>query len=286
MVVADDAPKKKLLVIGVDGCRFDALRTAKTPNLDRLISEGVLAEPVRIYPERYRGADTISGPGWSSILCGVWADKHGVLNNEFTSPNYDEYPHFFTLLKRARPSATTATFSDWDMIDKHITRDADVRRHFPTEVIGYDAADVQIAKEAAKELRDGDATATFVYFGQVDENGHAHGFHPSVPEYIAAIERVDHYVGDLMRAIAARENSAKEDWLVLVTSDHGGAGTGHGGGHDDPVVAVSFIIASGKSMNEVAVDDDYGLVDVVPTGLRHLGVEMKPEWGLDGAGLE
>lgn len=282
---AADGPVKKLLVIGIDGCRFDALRAAKTPNLDRLIDEGVAVEPIRIFPARYREADTISGPGWSSILCGVWSDKHGVMDNRFTSPNYDKFPHFFVLLKRAQPDAVTATFSDWDMIDKHITRAADVRRHFPTDVIGYTAADSLIAKEASKSLREGDATATFVYFGQVDESGHAHGFHPSVPKYTAAIERVDGHIGDLLEAIAERKNAANEDWLVLVTSDHGGKGTGHGGGHDDPEVAVSFIIASGKALKGAKVSGEYGLVDVVPTGLAHLGVEIDPSWGLDGKGI-
>lgn len=282
---AEEEPTKKLLVIGVDGCRFDALRSAKTPNFDRLIAEGVVAEPIRIYPSHYREADTISGPGWSSILCGVWSDKHKVMNNEFKSPNYDEFPHFFTRLKEARPDAKTASFSDWDAIDKFITRDADVRRDFPVEVIGYDAADEQIAEAAAEELREGDATATFVYFGQVDENGHAHGFHPSVPQYIASIERVDGHLGKLLEAIAARQTFSDEDWMILVTSDHGGKGTGHGGGHEDPDVAVSFIIASGAGMKGKEVEGPYGLVDVVPTGLRHLGVKIDPAWKLDGRGI-
>ena len=77
---------KKLLLIGIDGCRFDALRSANAPHLDGLIADGVAFEPIRIFPERYREADTISGPGWSSILTGVWADKHGVLDNEFAAP--------------------------------------------------------------------------------------------------------------------------------------------------------------------------------------------------------
>jgi hypothetical protein len=46
---------------------------------------------------------------------------------------------------------------------------------------------------------------------------------------INTIESVDAKVGSLMTAIQQRPNYANEDWLILVTSDHGGLGTSHGG---------------------------------------------------------
>jgi len=36
-----------------------------------------------IVNERHQGSEPSSGPGWSSILTGVWADKHGVDGNSF-----------------------------------------------------------------------------------------------------------------------------------------------------------------------------------------------------------
>jgi len=282
---AEKAPVKKLLVIGIDGCRYDALRRADTPNIDRLLEQAAVAEPIRIYPARYREADTISGPGWSSILTGVWADKHGVLDNEFKSPNYEEYPHFFALLKQARPEAVTASFSDWAPIAEEIVSHADVVRSFPSEKESYVQGDADVTEAAAQLLENGELTAVFVYLGQVDETGHAHGFHPSVPQYMDAIERVDRHIGELMEAIANRNDRAAEDWLVLVTTDHGGRGTGHGGGHEDPDVAVSFIIASGPSVKPGPIDGESSLVDLVPTGLTHLGIEIDPAWKLDGLPL-
>ncbi len=281
-------PIKKVLLIGIDGCRFDAVRAADAPHIDALIEHGALAQPIRIFPERYRGADTISGPGWSNILTGVWADKHGVLDNEFKIRHYDKFPHFFTLLKQVQPQAYTASLADWDCIYKYIVSDADINTPFPLDekekvAQAYAAEDAKVAEAAVKILDEQDPTALFVYFGQVDETGHADGFHPSVPTYVAAIERVDGHIAQVLKAMSRRPHYAQEDWLVLVTTDHGGQGTSHSKGHDDPDVACSWLIVSGPSAEAgKRITDSNGQVDVVPTALAHLGVKIDPKWQLDG----
>ena len=83
---------QRVLMIGIDGVRPDALAAARTPNLDRLIRTGAFTDTTQILGTRYSKNDTISGPGWSSILTGVWADKHGVHDNEFTGKNYRMLP--------------------------------------------------------------------------------------------------------------------------------------------------------------------------------------------------
>ena len=63
-------PSSRVLVIGIDGVRSDALTAANTPNIDALMSAGVYS------PDALNDDITISGPGWSDILCGVRSDKH------------------------------------------------------------------------------------------------------------------------------------------------------------------------------------------------------------------
>ncbi len=105
-------PSPKVFVIGIDGCRPDALKSAKTPNLDALVDAGILFTGTDIRePEGTDKADTISGPGWSNLLTGVWPDKHHVLDNEFSNPNYQKFPHVFVRLKEAHPQSVTASFS-------------------------------------------------------------------------------------------------------------------------------------------------------------------------------
>lgn len=278
-------PAKKVLYIGIDGTRFDAIEKADTPNLDALMKNGIHSPSCQILGDRYKKNDTISGPGWSSILTGVWADKHGVHNNTFAGMNYKDFPHFFARLKEVRPQAKTASYVTWEPIFKHITSAADESLNFEQKdhgILDYDRYDTQATDATVKQLTEGNPDALFLYIGQVDVAGHAKGFHPTVPEYVAAIERADKLVGRAVAAMKTRKTFAAEDWLVLVTSDHGGKGTGHGGGHTTPEILNSFLIVSGASAKRGVFADPVYLVDAPVTALAHLGVKAKDDWKLDG----
>jgi len=278
-------PIKKVLYIGIDGTRFDAIEKADTPHLKALIANGIHSPTCLILGDRYKKNDTISGPGWSSILTGVWADKHGVHNNTFVGRNYTEYPHFFARLKEVRPEAKTASFVTWEPIHKFVVSAADVSVNFEEKdhgILDYDRYDTAATDAAVKHLAEANPDALFLYIGQVDVAGHAKGFHPTVPEYIAAIERADKLVGRAIAAVKARKTFADEDWLILVTSDHGGKGTGHSGGHSTPEILNSFLIASGASAARGTFEQQVYLVDAPVTALAHLGVKPKDDWKLDG----
>lgn len=272
---ADDVPTNRLLVIGIDGCRPDALAAAQTPNLDALIKAGAFTDKTQILGDRYRDNDTISGPGWSSFLTGVWADKHGVNDNSFAGKNYEPFPHFFRRIKDRWPKARTGSFVDWEPIDTHIVEAADVRVVHPAKgAINYAENDIVLAREASQFLSSGEPHVAMVYFGAVDETGHAHGFHSNVPEYMHAIETVDERVGEVVRAMKQRANYAKENWLVVVSTDHGGKDKGHSDGHKVPEILTTFLIVSGPSSAKGKIDQPTFIVDVTATGLAHLGVEI------------
>jgi predicted AlkP superfamily pyrophosphatase or phosphodiesterase len=283
-------PANKVLFIGIDGCRFDAIQAAKTTHLARLVAEGAYANNTLILGPRETKSDTISGPGWSSLLTGVWADKHGVLDNEFKNHALNDYPDFFVRLKSQQPKARTISIIDWAPIHLHIVTGATIaktslRPHVTPQgkvEQDYEAGDALTAETSVDLLTSDDPTAMFVYFGQVDETGHKHGFHPSVEPYIKAIQTVDGYIGQLLKAVHDRKTYQDENWLILISSDHGGKGTGHGGGHREPEIFNSFLILHGQSVQPGKIAAQTYLVDVPVTALTHLGVMIDPAWKLDG----
>ncbi len=276
-------PVKKVIFIGIDGTRWDALEAAETPNMDALMAKGALSVGTEIIAPRETKGDTVSGPGWSNLLCGVWPDKHGTIDNSFKGKNYTEYPHFFARIKESQPQAQTASFSDWGPIKANILSQADeVVAEDSHGAAAYADADARLAKACATHLREKNPDAVMLYLGQVDETGHAKGFHPKVPEYIAAIQRVDGLIGDVVTAIKARPTFAEEDWLVIIATDHGGIGTGHGGGRKIEEIRRTFMIVSGPSALVGKMEEQTYQVDVVATALTHLGITLKPEWKLDG----
>lgn len=286
LCLAAEPPTRHVLLIGVDGCRPDALQAAKTPHLDKLAAGGLVSLNTSILGPRPTTSDTISGPGWSSIFTGVWSDKHGVLDNSFKGSNYDDFPHFFARIKEVHPEAVTGSFSDWGPIAENIVSAATVKESpAPGKgggADGYRVSDIEVTRKAADFLKSHDPIATCVYLGQIDETGHAKGFHPSVPEYIAAIERVDAHIGEILMAVAARPNIKNEEWLVIVTTDHGGEGTGHGDGHQNPDIRQVFLIVSGPHLDQTDAARQTYIVDGVATALTWLNIPLDPAWKIDG----
>lgn len=283
--IADEPKAKKVLIIGIDGLRPDALAVAKTPFLDALIKDGAYADNTQILGPRYQKNDTVSGPGWSSILTGVWADKHGVHGNDFRKTNFESYPHFFRRLKEVRPKARTASFVSWKPIAEKIVQSADVSVVTSVENKNageYAQAEWEHAGKAAQFLADDDGDAVFIYFGLVDSMGHTKGFHPEVREYLGAIKFTDQCVGAVLRGLVARKTFANEDWLVIVCTDHGGRGTSHSNGKDIPEIHNVFLIVSGSSAARGKIKEKTYLVDVAVTALTHLGVPIDTTWKMDG----
>jgi hypothetical protein len=281
-------PTRHVLVIGVDGTRLDALQKANTPHFDRMIAEGGISEDCQILGQRYQGNETISGPGWSSILTGVWADKHGVNDNSFEGKNYDRYPHFFSRIPLPDSAAATVSFDSWKPLHEHLIGPA--RNVLRSESIEQpDRTPIQLdqhmEKLAVEQLAQSGPKAMFVYFHQIDTTGHAHGFHPEVPQYIEAIVNVDRHLAGIMRAVELRARSKSEDWLIITCTDHGGRGTTHSGGHELPEIRQAFLILwqPGRKIGRKLPSSE--IVDIAPTALAHLRIPLDPAWDLDGKPL-
>lgn len=273
------AQTPKVLVIGIDGIRPDVLAEVATPHLDGLVAHGTFSAEART------GRPTVSGPGWSSFLTGVWPDKHGVTSNSFTGKRYDAYPDFLTRIERVRPSLVTFAAIDWlplaaDTMGGPVIGDApDTKVVLNGYVLGWAEADSMVVEASVAALRDTGVDAAFVYLGNPDEV--SHGTRSIGREYRDAIVLADRHVGRLLDAVRARPAHAAEDWLVIVSTDHGRrADGGHGG--DSPEESTIFYIASGPSAARGAPPEPPAIVDVAVTALAHLGIGIDPAWQLDG----
>ena len=109
--------EKKVLFIGLDGCRSDALDLATTPNIDALIENGLYFNDALC---SMNGQPTVSGPGWSSMITGVWFDKHGVTDNTFNGSNFSGFSQFNVILEESGQEFHTASFIMWAPIHTEI----------------------------------------------------------------------------------------------------------------------------------------------------------------------
>lgn len=270
----------KLLVLGLDGLRWDRIAAAPAPTLQALISGGLFAPSLL---DVGSGAPTLSGPGWSTMATGVWPERHGVRDNTLAGARFDAYPDFLTRLKHAHPDLSTFVAVDWPplveqgvfsaALDAHVVADG--------EENGYYVEDERLTAVATRLLRDQDPDAAFVYLGTVDIIGH--GWGAMSDQYLDGISKVDGWVGELLAAVRARPARATERWLVLITTDHGHRDEGDHGGFTDAERS-TFIIATGDGVAP-GRRDDHALVDIATTALHHFGVEPQPGWELAGRSL-
>ncbi|ELZ95837.1 hypothetical protein C440_06092 [Haloferax mucosum ATCC BAA-1512] len=272
----DGTSDEKVLVLGLDGVRWDKLRQANTPVFDRIREDGI-GGPSQLYGPPL--ADSSSGPGWSTIATGVWPDKHGVTDNSFEGKQYDTYPDFLTLMERENPDLSTFAIMDWDPLSEQGTfSDAiDVKAPVESSLSWWDSGE-RIVATARDRLRNQNPDALFVYWVLVDMVGHTKSV--GSDDYIEAIEQSDAWLGTLLDAIEARETRSEEDWLVVVTTDHGFEGFGHGGNTIQE--RTSFVYAIGDSISGQTPERQPEAVDIAHTALDHVGVTPAPGWDLDG----
>ncbi|AJT66886.1 hypothetical protein T261_5256 [Streptomyces lydicus] len=266
----------KVLVIGLDGAgRLDRVKDADTPALDGLMAAGITA-PTSLYANPM--ARTESAPGWSTIITGVWPDKHGVKDNSFTGADYTAYPDFLTRIERARPALRTYAIASWAPIPDRIFS-AEVDTRVATPDAEYDKG---TTARAVAQLKNGNPDAVFVQLDNVDHAGHSSG--AASQAYLDALHEADAQIGELLAALESRPAHAGESWLVLVTADHGHTDSGGHGG-STWAERQTFVIAAGSGLPAGTLRHDVRIVDIAATALHHLGIPADPAWKLDGRPL-
>lgn len=278
--------ENKVLLVGIDGIQFERFHSLSTPNFDRLHVE-------KAYTGGIDGAEsqqsTYSGPGWSTILTGVWANKHQVTSNGSGLAN-SEYPSLFKRIKEADNTRWVGSIVNWSPINtQFFTQDLST-----ADLVLSGLSDDQVTSQAVAQINSGAADFLFLHLDDPDHAGHSYCFGSA---YDNSITDSDARLGQLLDAVDTR-NAQGENWLVLVTTDHGRDTLGCGHGTQTSNEKTIFI-ASNQALNiehtEKVTDisnSDFGGIyghaaqtAIAPTVLRHLGITLDHNWKLDGTPL-
>ncbi|WP_307844361.1 alkaline phosphatase family protein [Actinospica acidithermotolerans] len=278
----DDARIRRVLVAGIDGVRLDLLDALDTPHLDGVRDAGFLA-PVLVDEQ----TPTMSGPCWATIATGVHVGKHGVWSNDFTGNRLGAFPDFTTRLARFYGRRTFVA-AGWDPLV--LARDGGPLFSAPSRLLyvnpeahtaeAWEQVDEEITVDAEAVLRRDPMDAAFVYLGAADETAHLHG---CGRRYRDAIENADARLGRLLAAVRGRPEYEREDWTVIVVTDHGHVEDGGHGGRST-LERTAWIAACGPDLAPgVAPDRELRHVDVAAHAFAALAIEPDRHWTLDGA---
>ncbi len=271
----DDGTEPKVLIIGIDGVRGDVAEISAQRNdsaFGRIVEEGAWSFNSSIGPY------AMSGPGWSSMLTGVWCDRHGVVDNSFFGSRLSSVPDLFEHLESNDPNLRTAAVYWWEPLGEDILSgdSIDILERFEND---------GLVRDRAVELlsTDQELDVLFVSIDNPDAVGHSYGFSPELPEYIAAVEAADDMARDIIDALEQRDLS-NENWITIITSDHGGGGRFLQSHHaSEPTDQSTFMLVTGGATVAGEMTNDPVVVDVVVTALTHLEVPLpEGDLALDG----
>ena len=236
--LADGKTEKKAIIIGYDGCRADILTEMRDEKsgISALLHDGASINLSYCGGVNYPAEntqDTSTAPGWCSILTGVWADEHGVTANDITKSM--EYKTLLTSLVEDKTIDSSTFITKWKghfdrnnatyLLEKDYCEQNNLNVSFNR--CKNDEASHEFTLNEIK--KDDCADFVFVIYEPTDSTGHGYGFTFNNPRYKEAFKTADQYGLETIDAIKQRETYETEDWLIIITSDHGGIGTDHGG---------------------------------------------------------
>lgn len=242
---------KRVVLICLDGICVDGFLKAKTPNLDGLLSEGVLSLQTRVV------MPSVTLPNWTSHLTGSGPEQHGVVDNswevsKFKLPSIEKdrdgyYPSLFKVLKEAVPQMKTAFYYNWlNLVYPYNKSYLDEVGYLENDeyIPNYEKALSFVIKNQA------DPTLVFLYSVHTDHAGHKYKWMSA--EYIRSIEEADIEIGRFINQM--KQAGLYNDTHFMFLTDHGGIEYGHGGVTTDEMIVPWGIcgpgIAKGLRMDE------------------------------------
>ncbi|MEW6159790.1 MAG: alkaline phosphatase [Verrucomicrobiota bacterium] len=211
-----------VVVVGCDGMSPDGVLKANTPTLRQLMKSGAFSMRARaVMP-------TVSSPNWASMIMGAGPEQHGVTSNDWQTNKFEiaptvvgpggMFPTIFSLIRQQRPRAHQAVFHDW----------GDFGRLFERSMVNFiedSDGPTNAVRHAIEHLQTHQPLFTFIHLDHVDHAGHDKGH--GTPEYYASVEVADQLIGEVIEGL--RKAGMWRRTILLITSDHGGKGKGHGG---------------------------------------------------------
>ncbi len=256
----------RALIVSIDGLRPDLLLRADAPVLDGLMARGSYTMWANTTPV------AVTLPSHASMLTGVSPTKHNVTWNgdhPAAGRTYSERPTIFDLAHQAGlTTAMIAGKSKFSALAKPGTLDF---VYVPTPSLSL-APDQAVADSAVAAITRMAPQVLFVHLPLVDSAGHEHGWGSA--QQMAAITEADRCLGLVLAALERR--GVLDSTLVIVSTDHGGAGKSHG--PDDPRSShIPWIVAGpGVRANlDLTIDDDLTIrtEDTFATVAFFLGIE-------------
>jgi alkaline phosphatase D len=235
-----------VVMLSLDGFRWDYAERVETPNLDKIAEIGVKADalmssfPTKTFPNHY------------TIATGLYPANHGIVNNTFYLPNRDEM-YQIRDRKMVEDGSIYAGEPIWVTAEKQgvktasffwVGSEADVQGIQPSIWKSYDGSVTytnRIDSVISWLKLDSEKRPRLIswYIDEPDHLGHVYG--PNSEKIDSMVIELDKLIGIYMQKISELEIASKINIIIL--SDHG--------------------------MSEISGDRAYSLQELIPDEIKY-----------------
>ncbi|RMF10789.1 MAG: alkaline phosphatase family protein [Candidatus Neomarinimicrobiota bacterium] len=214
-----------VILISLDGFRYDYAGKTDTPALDRIAREGVRAEglipafPSKTFPNHY------------TIVTGLYPEHHGLVSNRMYDPKFDAWYRIGQGSQAVTEGRWYGGEPIWSTVEKAGKiaatmfwpgSEAEIAGERPTYWFPYDHTypnDRRVQQILNWMARPKKERPLFMslYFPDTDDAGHHFG--PDSSALLPVIREVDHWIGVLLDSLEARQQLDSVN--IMVVSDHG-----------------------------------------------------------------
>jgi len=216
--------KPYLIIVSMDGFRWDYTDSVATPSFDAIEKMGVKAESMQVsFPSK-------TFPNHYTLVTGLYPNHHGIVNNTFYAPEYDEVYSIGN-----REAVGNGKFYDgepiWNTAEKQglkaatffwVGSEANIQNMRPSIWKKYDhyldyyqRVDSVISWLSLPEEQRPHLITWYV----PEPDGVGHGYGPHSPQADSTIKRLDQLLGYFMQKLSKHPLASQVN--VIVTSDHG-----------------------------------------------------------------
>lgn len=263
---------KHVVLIGIDGWGAYSVPKADIPNIKSLMDAGCYTlEKRSVLPSS-------SAINWASMFNGAGTEIHGYTEWGSRTPEIPSrvvnehgiFPTIFSLLHDQEPKAETGCLYEWDGI-KYLIDTLSVK-HFAIAP-DYEKHQDLLCSMAEKYIKDKKPAFVAVCFDQLDHVGHSLGH--DTKAYYDKLKQLDGYVGKIISAL--KEAGIYDDTIIMLTSDHGGVGKGHGG-KSLLEMQIPFIIAGKNIKHGGKFSESMMQYDTAATIAYIFGLKQPQAW--------
>lgn len=295
----DESKVRKAVYVIIDGVTAEMIERLQPPAIEEIASEGTFGKCFTGGTVgRYDQTPTISAIGYTNILTATWANKHNVWGNDNLSPNYN-YWTIFRIAKEQDREVTTGLFSSWQdnrtvLLGEGKPETGNLEIDYVCD--GYDLdyeafpnkehdlrifdIDEHVSKMAAECIRENAPDLSWVYLWYTDDAGHIFGAGETLDDFILLADR---QVARIWEAVKYREANFNEEWMVVITTDHGREYNGFHHGEQSYSERSCWISTNVKA-NERLTGGSGAIIDINPSICRFMGFEVPQDvlWEQDG----